>query len=1222
MIKVSIIFFDYMEDGKKIINVFGPDIGAIYNNMNVCHPFIYLKTRDSCHSISKANLYQYSPLFARKIQENKDLAEIYIDIHDPKDKLKDFIKLLSNSRFGTYPSDLKAPDYDFIIKICNELQMYDYIADLYRIINENKLRNQPSWRYKREELQLIDKIIQRQHLFLDLTHDNLEITKSIILNEGYLEKESSIEIICYSMLAASISRFNHKLLAEILLFIIAKTPNFNTKDIFLQITLSYAYSAKYYMLIIVFYLLDYGIYSSKEIFDEIYPRCIQYPAISLLFIPEIYEIDPIIAQNIDIYSNNMMFDNHRVKLGKKIRNKVVNEIPDDNFASFKELRLYGCLKNSIQYSIMNDDINPLKEFVKEEGFDFHQIIECSPMNMHRKSLENCDVLAYAAFYGSTQCFKFILKHIEIKRFNFEKLSNLSTAGGDSEIIKLLEELKVSFANCAEYSIKFHRPVILKWIFTNNSSVFKIHSNKYNAARKGNIITNCFNNANLEAYVMLTKHIHYKHVQSFDIRTNLTPCEFIEAYKFIYTDECIRLIGKFAFEFDSIAHMHLIVEQKLITHRTLIQSMKDGIKYRSKHVIKYLLQKQSDPDGLNHDRLTYYQYAMCMGYDDIASLFPHNKCDPSDYIKFRTNEDNVKPIFYFANEMEPDFEISTRKGKWMVHSYILFSVSLVAQKLYHDDPSIRKLHIDVDYDLSPILDYFKGETCSFRCRDIELFKTLEIYHIFVDNTKKNQLLNCSFDITNVTIALQKCFIDVTQENIEIMKNNILSNPHTIAENYQALVDSLIISVMSRPGNRFLCMNLATFVFKISPTVVSSYLITVFNKCYNLFSILSFTCHLLSENIIDRDIFMIELKKTIAKHHHIKYIILYFAPEIEEFSSETIQVALPGICQSSTYNINLKQLKENNWKILRELRVHGEKIGSALYCIKYDMDKELKMIDSIRIIQKTSVFNPYSEVNNKKIFILEYAMFYSAKKCYNFLIKFFKTKRYRSRHFNAFAVISGLVPITIAEAELQSDEEDLSDDQKTKSYLIIAKKALIFHRTDYFVSIFQKIISISENNPSSYLFEMSKYVNLECFREYFEAFSKTTIGEENESVMQDILFFAGRKDFLYNFYSRAIYYSLNNENVLRASDNDVRILSRVEMRIRNRTHKKNFNVHVSLDDLRDEQVLKQQFFNINETCNNKTLLDNATFLDNKVLIEHLEAKKALRNRLMIEGDLNQD
>ena len=61
-----------------------------------------------------------------------------------------------------------------------------------------------------------------------------------------------------------------------------------------------------------------------------------------------------------------------------------------------------------------------------------------------------------AFFGAIKCFKYAILN---EAFSLKKAQNYAVAGGNIEIIYLLEEKNISFSYCLEVSVKFHRHCI-------------------------------------------------------------------------------------------------------------------------------------------------------------------------------------------------------------------------------------------------------------------------------------------------------------------------------------------------------------------------------------------------------------------------------------------------------------------------------------------------------------------------------------------------------------------------------------------------------------------------------------------------------------------------------------------------------------------------------------------------------------------------------------------
>ena len=84
-------------------------------------------------------------------------------------------------------------------------------------------------------------------------------------------------------------------------------------------------------------------------------------------------------------------------------------------------------------------------------------------------------LQIMAFYGAIKCFKHA---ILTKEYDFSDVEKYAIAGGNMEIVHILEQKNLSFENCLEVSIKFHRNELSDWILIHYKCPKSSLSNSY------------------------------------------------------------------------------------------------------------------------------------------------------------------------------------------------------------------------------------------------------------------------------------------------------------------------------------------------------------------------------------------------------------------------------------------------------------------------------------------------------------------------------------------------------------------------------------------------------------------------------------------------------------------------------------------------------------------------------------------------------------------------
>ncbi|KAK8883572.1 hypothetical protein M9Y10_042666 [Tritrichomonas musculus] len=141
-----------------------------------------------------------------------------------------------------------------------------------------------------------------------------------------------------------------------------------------------------------------------------------------------------------------------------------------NFEDMKKYRKRGQNPAPIAEIIRNDDIELFQNFISKTNTKFDSILIPSEYEQCRFIMQNMNYADYAAFYGSINIFKYLLLNECTLTY---KTAQFAVAGGNYEIIHLLEEKKVSFRSCLEVCIQFHQNDIFEYLIENHSNKFKM-----------------------------------------------------------------------------------------------------------------------------------------------------------------------------------------------------------------------------------------------------------------------------------------------------------------------------------------------------------------------------------------------------------------------------------------------------------------------------------------------------------------------------------------------------------------------------------------------------------------------------------------------------------------------------------------------------------------------------------------------------------------------------
>ena len=119
--------------------------------------------------------------------------------------------------------------------------------------------------------------------------------------------------------------------------------------------------------------------------------------------------------------------------------------------------------------LMKDDLEGFISFLaRNQNFEISSLqnVESFP-DISQAPIENryylCEPIELCCYWGSVNCFKYLMLNGRIRA---DASPLLAIAGGNKEIIHLLQESGISFGKHLPISIKYHRYEIMEWIFEN------------------------------------------------------------------------------------------------------------------------------------------------------------------------------------------------------------------------------------------------------------------------------------------------------------------------------------------------------------------------------------------------------------------------------------------------------------------------------------------------------------------------------------------------------------------------------------------------------------------------------------------------------------------------------------------------------------------------------------------------------------------------------------
>ncbi|EAY08078.1 hypothetical protein TVAG_463580 [Trichomonas vaginalis G3] len=191
----------------------------------------------------------------------------------------------------------------------------------------------------------------------------------------------------------------------------------------------------------------------------------------------------------------------------------------NNFKLLEPIYEIGWFPNTVQYHIILDDVKFLENYSQSSRFNPMMKIELDQLYSNRFSThfcEECTLPEFAGFWGSVNCFKFLLK---CGATITPDMMSLIFSGGSLEIIKICYEMKINFGKGFQRMINFYYNDIYDWYIKE----FETGCNFRNYAFTVAAVTN-----NLELVVRLMES--NVDLSKEELPKNIVQCDSLELVK--------------------------------------------------------------------------------------------------------------------------------------------------------------------------------------------------------------------------------------------------------------------------------------------------------------------------------------------------------------------------------------------------------------------------------------------------------------------------------------------------------------------------------------------------------------------------------------------------------------------------------------------------------------------------------------------------------------------
>jgi ankyrin repeat protein len=118
-------------------------------------------------------------------------------------------------------------------------------------------------------------------------------------------------------------------------------------------------------------------------------------------------------------------------------------------------------KGSIEHSIREDNVEQFSKLISDPSFNAKNKVNFGSVNRGDSMLNECEsYMQLITFCGAVNCFR---QAIMNDAFDLKCVSEYAIAGGSNEIVRILEQKGISFDNCFEVGVNYHRMDLCDWL---------------------------------------------------------------------------------------------------------------------------------------------------------------------------------------------------------------------------------------------------------------------------------------------------------------------------------------------------------------------------------------------------------------------------------------------------------------------------------------------------------------------------------------------------------------------------------------------------------------------------------------------------------------------------------------------------------------------------------------------------------------------------------------
>ena len=211
----------------------------------------------------------------------------------------------------------------------------------------------------------------------------------------------------------------------------------------------------------------------SEVFEMIQPEFAQtaYDVLTYTVIIRHFQVDSLLS----LYS--FLSKKYKYKLNEMqpifvrkllVARGIIQDQNEEKVSDDVDKILYNIKSiNSIEAKIKNDDFESFLKITAEPQTNLNKRVNISNTVIEYvdDAYLNVSYMQLMAFFGSVKCFKHAILTGD---YDLDNIQKYAIAGGNSEIIHILESKDISFDICFEVSVKYHRHELCDWLLAHYS----------------------------------------------------------------------------------------------------------------------------------------------------------------------------------------------------------------------------------------------------------------------------------------------------------------------------------------------------------------------------------------------------------------------------------------------------------------------------------------------------------------------------------------------------------------------------------------------------------------------------------------------------------------------------------------------------------------------------------------------------------------------------------